>query len=41
MSTGRARITKRRWYDLGGFANPKLFRNADARGYWRYYMLLD
>ena len=32
------RITKREWYALGGLANSKLFRKADKRGHWRYYM---
>lgn len=35
------RITKREWYALGGLANTKLFRKADKRGAWRYYMLTD
>jgi hypothetical protein len=32
------RITKREWYALGALANNRLFRRADKRGYWRYYM---
>lgn len=35
------RITKREWYKLGGFSNSKLYRKADKRGVWRYYMILD
>jgi hypothetical protein len=35
------RITKREWYDLGGFANSKLFRKANARGVWSYYQIAD
>ena len=37
----RKRISKAEWYELGGFANPKLFRLADKRGVWRYYIRLD
>lgn len=35
------RITKRKWYALGGFRNSSLFRRANNRGAWRYYMRLD
>lgn len=31
-------ITKREWYALGGFANTRLFRKSNKRG-WRYFML--
>jgi hypothetical protein len=31
-------ITKKEWYDRGGFANSDLYRKADRLGRWRYYM---
>lgn len=34
--SGRLRITKREWYQLGGLKNPRLFR-VDRYGYWEYY----
>lgn len=33
------RITKREWYDLGGFANSNLFRRHNGR-HWVYYVSL-
>lgn len=39
MKVRYRKISKREWCDRGGFANPKLFRKADRRGAWRYYML--
>lgn len=41
MRAGVLRVTKREWYDMGGFANPALFRKADSRGYWRYFVDTD
>lgn len=38
---GARRITKRRFYDLGGFANSKLFRKADKFGRWMHFELID
>jgi hypothetical protein len=35
------RITKKRWYDLGGFANPKLYRRADKLGRWMHFIMED
>lgn len=32
------RITKKKWYQLGGFANPDLYRRADKRGRWMHFM---
>lgn len=32
------RITKKKWAEMGGFRNPRLYRKADKRGSWRYYM---
>lgn len=32
------RITKARWAVLGGLRNSDLFRVADSRGNWRYYL---
>lgn len=37
----KERITKREFYDLGGFANSKLFRKQSRDGAWRYYRALD
>ena len=37
----KRRITKTEWYALGGFANSRLFRKADSRGRWRYYIVED
>jgi hypothetical protein len=32
------RVSKEQWYRLGGFRNSQLFRKADSRGAWRYYI---
>ena len=37
MRAGVEKITKQEFYNLGGFANPSLFRKADKRGVWSYY----
>lgn len=37
----KERITKKEFYDLGGFANSKLFRQQTRGGAWRYYVNLD
>lgn len=37
----KERITKREWYDRGGFANSALFRLQSRGGAWRYYVNLD
>lgn len=37
----KKRITKKEWYDLGGFANSALFRQQSRGGAWRYYINLD
>lgn len=31
------RITKRQWYDKGGFANSKLWRRQAKSGAWQYF----
>jgi len=36
----KERITKREWYELGGFENSNLFRKQSRGGAWRYYRLL-
>lgn len=41
MRAGVARISKKEWYRRGGFANPALFRQADSRGYWMYFIDLN
>lgn len=38
MRVGSERVTKREWYALGGLANSKLWRRADRKGIWRYYI---
>lgn len=37
----KERITKREWYDAGGFANSSLFRKQSRGGAWRYYRMID
>lgn len=37
----KERITKKEWYDRGGFANSALFRQQSRGGAWRYYVNLD
>ena len=37
----KERITKKEFYDLGGFANSALFRQQSRSGAWRYYRSLD
>jgi hypothetical protein len=32
------KISRAEWYRLGGFRNSRLFRKADRRGVWRYYL---
>lgn len=32
------KVSKREWYNLGGFARTGLFRKADSRGVWSYYI---
>ena len=33
----KERITKKEFYELGGFANRDLFRKQSRGGAWRYY----
>lgn len=37
----RCRISKRKWYGLGGFANPRLFRKQARNGSWAYYQVVE
>jgi len=37
----KERITKKEFYDRGGFANSDLFRLQTRGGSWRYYVNLD
>lgn len=37
----KERITKREFYDRGGFANSDLFRLQSRGGAWRYYVNLS
>lgn len=32
------KISKKTFYALGGFTNSRLFRKANNRGIWSYYM---
>lgn len=41
QQTRKERITKKEWYDLGGFATPGLFRKQSRGGAWRYYRSLE
>lgn len=36
----KVRISKRAFYDMGGFSNPNLFRRDRGRG-WEYYRVVD
>jgi len=40
MTQGRRRITKKAWAAAGGLRNSRLFRAANSRGQWRYYLAL-
>lgn len=40
MTMGSARITKRRWYNMGGFANPLCWRRHNGYG-WRHFIRVD
>lgn len=35
------RITKKRWYQLGGFANTRLYRRADKLGRWMHFITTE
>jgi hypothetical protein len=37
----KERITKRDFYDRGGFSNPALFRQQSRGGAWRYYVDIE
>jgi hypothetical protein len=37
----KERITKKEFYDRGGFANSSLFRLQTRGGSWRYYINLE
>lgn len=41
QQTRKERITRKEFYELGGFANPALFRKQSKGGAWRYYVNLD
>lgn len=36
---GSRRVTKREWYEAGGFANSACWRMADSLGRWRHYIV--
>lgn len=38
--TAKARITRRQWYALGGFANPSLYRRQRG-GTWQYWAIVN
>jgi hypothetical protein len=35
------RISKKEYERLGGMKNSRLYRKADSRGRWRYYLASD
>ena len=35
---GSQRVTKRHWYDVGGFANPRCWRRQRKGRGWEYYI---
>lgn len=35
------RVTRREWYDLGGFANSRCWRRARRNGVWQYFVNLE
>lgn len=37
MSRYALPITRKDFYDWGGFSNPALYRKADGKGRWLYY----
>lgn len=41
MRKNTLKLGKTHWYRLGGFANSALFRKADKRGRWSYYVDMD
>lgn len=41
MRNRARRITKREWYNKGGFANSRLYRKQRADGAWSYWELLE
>lgn len=41
MKQYKLRVSKKTWYDNGGFANSNCFRKADSRGIWQYFMLVN
>lgn len=40
MNINRERLSKRQWYNLGGFANPVLYRKQ-VGGAWHYFRATD
>lgn len=41
MKNNHLKISRAHWYRLGGFANSALFRRANKRGAWSYYVNMD
>lgn len=41
MRKNTLKLGKAHWYRLGGFANSALFRKADSRGNWHYFVDMD
>lgn len=39
--TGAARVSKRRWYELGGFRNSACFRRQRPGRGWEYFVSLE
>lgn len=36
----KKRITKKEFYNSGGFSNSNLYRRADKKGYFKYYKII-
>ena len=41
MIVGSMCVSRRTWYDQGGFANSKCWRRQPKGAGWRYYIMID
>lgn len=41
MALGSMRVSKRTWYDQGGFRNPRCWRRQPRGRGWIYYIQID
>ena len=37
----KLKLTRKKFYELGGLTNSSLYRSANSVGVWRYYKLVD